>query len=96
MLTDLTNHSMDLIKRVDDRNGGYGGGPANQSIYATDFEPNLLAESREFYKNEGDLLLNSCDASEYLKKVCKSLPFRLIIQTSPICHSPLTLDLSPR
>ncbi|EGG11016.1 uncharacterized protein MELLADRAFT_42064 [Melampsora larici-populina 98AG31] len=73
MLTDLTNHSVEIIKRVDDKTGGNGGGPAGESIYLTDFEPLFLAESREFYKNEGNQLLSSCNASEYLKKVEKRL-----------------------
>ncbi|KAH9808719.1 Cullin [Melampsora americana] len=73
MLTDLTNHSIEIIKRVDDKTGGNGGGPVGESIYSTDFEPLFLAESREFYKNEGNQLLSSCNASEYLKKIEKRL-----------------------
>lgn len=69
MLTDLSNHSTDIIKRVDDRTGGNGGGPIGKSIYASDFEPLFLAESRAFYRDEGLRLLNCCDASEYLRKV---------------------------
>ncbi|KAG0150085.1 hypothetical protein CROQUDRAFT_652767 [Cronartium quercuum f. sp. fusiforme G11] len=73
MMSDLMNHSIDIIKRVDDKDGGYGGGPVGESIYASDFEPLFLAESRAFYRNESNRLLNDCDASEYLKKVERRL-----------------------
>lgn len=73
MLTDLTNHSPDTIKRIDDKNGGNGGGEVGQSIYKTDFEPIFLIQSREFYREEGNRLLSSCDAAQYLQKVEKRL-----------------------
>ncbi|CAH7690496.1 cullin-4A [Phakopsora pachyrhizi] len=74
MLKDLSNHGPEIIKRIDDRTGGYaGGGRAGQSIYKTDFEPVFLSQSREFYREEANRLLSSCDASQYLRKVEKRL-----------------------
>ncbi|POV95948.1 hypothetical protein PSHT_15402, partial [Puccinia striiformis] len=71
MLTDLSNHSPDIIKRIDDQKGGNGGGPVGQSIYKSDFEPVFLVHSREFYREEGTRLLSSGDAAQYLQKVEK-------------------------
>lgn len=71
MLTDLSNHSPEIIKRIDDQKGGNGGGEVGQSIYKTDFEPTFLIHSREFYREEGNRLLSSGDAAQYLQKVEK-------------------------
>lgn len=43
------------------------------TVYKRDLEPSLLRESRAFYEAEGLKLLQSCDAPEYLRRVC--LPF---------------------
>ncbi|KAF7312292.1 CULLIN-2 domain-containing protein [Mycena indigotica] len=40
-----------------------------KTVYQRDLEPLLLKESEVFYKAEGKRLLESCDASEYLRKV---------------------------
>ncbi|PLW50802.1 hypothetical protein PCANC_14292 [Puccinia coronata f. sp. avenae] len=73
MLTDLSNHSPEIIKRIDDQKGGHGGGEVGQSIYKTDFEPTFLVHSREFYREEGNRLLSSGNAAQYLQKVEKRL-----------------------
>ncbi|KAA1130584.1 Cullin-3, variant 2 [Puccinia graminis f. sp. tritici] len=73
MLTDLSNHSPEIIKRIDDQNGGNGGGEVGQSIYKTDFEPVFLLHSREFYREEGNRLLSNDNAAQYLLKVEKRL-----------------------
>ena len=39
------------------------------TIYKRDLEPAILQESQRFYKDEGERLLESCDASEFLKRV---------------------------
>ncbi|PIL35566.1 transcription factor [Ganoderma sinense ZZ0214-1] len=39
------------------------------SIYRRDIEPAVLKESEVFYKKEGDRLLETCDAPEYLQRV---------------------------
>ena len=39
------------------------------SIYRRDIEPVVLKESEVFYKKEGDRLLETCDAPEYLRRV---------------------------
>jgi cullin 3 len=80
MLTDLSNHSPEIIKRIDDQNGGNGGGEVGQSIYKTDFEPVFLLHSREFYREEGNRLLSNDNAAQYLLKV--------------ICLSHLHINLS--
>ncbi|KAF7327731.1 CULLIN-2 domain-containing protein [Mycena kentingensis (nom. inval.)] len=42
---------------------------AGKSVYTRDLEPSLLRESEEFYKLEGERLVQSCDAPEYLRRV---------------------------
>lgn len=39
------------------------------SVYKCYLEPAILRESESFYKGEGDRLLESCDAPEYLLRV---------------------------
>ncbi|KAI8980202.1 Cullin-domain-containing protein [Trametes punicea] len=39
------------------------------SLYRRDIEPAVLKESETFYKQEGERLLESCDAPEYLRRV---------------------------
>jgi hypothetical protein len=41
-------------------------------IYKRDLEPLLLKESEEYYKAEGEKLLESCDTPEYLLRVCSA------------------------
>lgn len=43
------------------------GGP---TIYKEDLEPVVLRESRSFYEATGQKLLSTCDAPEYLRRVC--------------------------
>ena len=40
------------------------------SVYKRDLEPRLLQESEVFYEKEGLDLVNSCDAPEFLRRVC--------------------------
>jgi cullin 3 len=49
-----------LVLRVD------GDGP---SVYKRHLEPAILRDSEAFYKGEGDRLVESCDAPEYLRRV---------------------------
>lgn len=44
-------------------------GDDKTSVYKQDLEPAILLESETFYKAEGDRLLESCDAPEYLRRV---------------------------
>lgn len=44
------------------------------TVYKRDLEPSLLRESRAFYEAEGLKLLQSCDAPEYLRRVCLLFP----------------------
>ena len=39
------------------------------SIYRRDIEPAVLKESEVFYKKEGERLLETCDAPEFLRRV---------------------------
>ncbi|KAI0775190.1 Cullin-domain-containing protein [Trametes elegans] len=39
------------------------------SLYRRDIEPAVLRESESFYEKEGEKLLESCDAPEYLRRV---------------------------
>lgn len=39
------------------------------SVYKQDLEPAILRESEKFYKAEGEELLETCDAPEYLRRV---------------------------
>ena len=50
-----------LLLRVEDG--------AGSSVYKRDLEPAILKESEAFYKGEGERLLESCDAPEYLQRV---------------------------
>lgn len=43
------------------------------SLYEEFLEPAILAESRAYYKAEGDRLLQLCDASAFLKRVSNDL-----------------------
>jgi hypothetical protein len=43
--------------------------PGSPTIYKRDLEPAVLRESEAFYKSEGELLLQTCDAPEYLRRV---------------------------
>lgn len=73
MLGDLSNASHETITRIGDREGGHPGGmthaDAGESVYKTDFEGQFLVESSDYYRLEGERLLASCDAPEYLRKV---------------------------
>ncbi|KAG8906798.1 Cullin-3 [Tulasnella sp. 403] len=42
---------------------------ATETVYQKDFEPLFLRDSEVFYKSEGERLLESCDAAEYLRRV---------------------------
>jgi cullin 3 len=53
-----------LVLRVD------GDGP---SVYKRHLEPAILRDSEAFYKGEGERLVESCDAPEYLRRVSYSL-----------------------
>ena len=41
----------------------------SKTVYKRDLEPALLRESDAFYKEEGIRLIESCDASEFLRRV---------------------------
>lgn len=43
---------------------------SEKSVYARDLEPAVLKESEAFHKKEGIQLLQTCDAPEYLRRVC--------------------------
>ncbi|KAF9519697.1 hypothetical protein BS47DRAFT_1370678 [Hydnum rufescens UP504] len=38
------------------------------TVFRTELEPGILEESDSYYKNEGDFLLETCDAPEYLRR----------------------------
>ncbi len=44
-----------------------------KTVYAMDFESKFLRRSEEFYKNESEGLLESCDAATYLRRVSRSV-----------------------
>ena len=46
-------------------------GQSARKIYFTEIEPVFLAETRKFYVAEAERLLKTCDAAEYLSRVCK-------------------------
>ena len=52
------------------------------SVYKRDLEPVVLRESEVFYKAEGERLLDSCDAPEYLQRVCFFPFFSMISEFS--------------
>lgn len=39
------------------------------SVYEKDLEPFILKETEGYYRSEGDRLLETCDASEFLRRV---------------------------
>jgi hypothetical protein len=55
------------------------------SVYKRDLEPAVLRESAEYYKAEGERLLGSCDAPDYLRSVSTSFSLHglLIIRPRP-------------
>ena len=48
------------------------------TVYKRDLEPMLLQESVVFYEKEGQELVNSCDAPEFLRRVCCHSMYSLI------------------
>ncbi|KAJ8692377.1 hypothetical protein PTI98_009697 [Pleurotus ostreatus] len=48
---------------------GLDTGDHGMSVYERDLKPRILSESDAFYKNEGMILLQTCDAPEYLRRV---------------------------
>lgn len=46
------------------------------TVYSKYLEPDLLKESELFYKAEGERLMDTCDAPEYLQRVRPPLPIR--------------------
>lgn len=52
------------------------------TVYKHDLEPRLLQESEAFYKKEGQELVNSCDAPEFLRRVCCHMTYNLNFNNS--------------
>ena len=52
------------------------------TVYKRDLEPKLLQESEVFYEKEGQDLVNSCDAPEFLWRVCCHSMYNLIFHNS--------------
>ena len=46
---------------------------AGLTVYKRDLEPVVLDESTAYYKAEGERLLETCDAPEYLRRVSSSI-----------------------
>lgn len=55
---------MDILLRLTDPNLG------DRSVYMTDFEPEFLRRSGEFYEAEAGEVLEKGDAAVYLWNVC--------------------------
>lgn len=53
-----------LLALHDEKDGG------SISVYKRDIEHAVLEKSRLFYEEEGERLLQACDAPEYLRRVC--------------------------
>jgi cullin 3 len=49
-------------------------GAEHVSVYKRDLEPSILRETTAFYDAEGVRLLQTCDASEYLRRVRRLTP----------------------
>ena len=49
------------------------------SVYKQDLEPMILRESEAFYETEGERLLETCDAPEYLRRVSTTDVFRFVV-----------------
>ncbi|KAI0719294.1 Cullin-domain-containing protein [Cerioporus squamosus] len=54
---------VDVFLQLDDK-----GHRETTSIYKRDLEPAILRESEAFYRKEGERLLETCDAPEYLRR----------------------------
>lgn len=50
-----------------------------QTVYMRDLEPEILRESRIYYEREGERLLETCDAPEFLRRVSHHLCFCLCV-----------------
>lgn len=44
-------------------------GTKTKKLYQLDIEPAFLSDTRKFYANEAQHLLETCDAAEYLRRV---------------------------
>ena len=58
--------------------------PDGPTIYKRDLEPAVLRESEIFYKAEGEKLLQTCDAPEYLRRVSD-----LYTKLARVTHGPV-------
>ena len=58
----------DILLSLEERGG-------DMTIYRRDLEPEILRESEAFYKAEGEKLLETCGAPEYLQKVRRHPPW---------------------
>lgn len=72
---------VDVMLQLDDDSG--------ESVYKRDLEPALLRESEAFYKAEGERLMESCDAPEYLRRVS-------LIHTPSSITTLILIDISGR
>lgn len=43
----------------------------NASVFTRELEPHILKETEIYYKLEGETLICSCSAPEYLRRVCR-------------------------
>lgn len=53
---------VDVYRQLIDQGG-------NTTVFKKELEPSILQESNTYYKNEGETLLETCDAPEYLRRV---------------------------
>lgn len=44
-------------------------GEGAETVYKRDLEPEILAASRKYYTDEGEKLITTCDAPEFLRRV---------------------------
>lgn len=59
----------DMLLELVDTDSGTSTSSSGRSIYTADLECQYLDSSSEFYRLEGQDLINTCDTPEYLKKV---------------------------
>lgn len=53
---------IDIYRQLVDQGG-------TVAVFKTELEPSILEESDLYYKKEGEFLLETCDAPEYLRRV---------------------------
>lgn len=60
------------------------------TVYRKELEPSILRETEAYYKAEGERLVTSCNAAEYLRRVSRSSPRLSLLSKAHAIFRPKT------